>query len=1034
MICDKQRPIYIKRIEQFNERVGKRVLSDHVLMRAEYRHSIDPVPFADRLDGEFLAIEEGAKWGEAWESAWFHLKGKVPAKWAGRKVVAHLDFNGEGMVFSRDGLPLQGLTNGSVFMTVFMRHSFPLFDPAKGGETVELWVEAAANRLFGISLDKDPSRGSLERHGTFTGIVQKIRLCVFDEELHQLWLDYGVLLNMLTQLPEDSVRAVRILKALSDGIDRFADDPKNAAKVREELAPLFAQKANASAVTAHAVGHAHIDTGWLWPVRETIRKSARTFSSQLALIEQFDGYVFGASQPAHYKMVKDHYPELYKKVQAAVKGGGWELQGGMWVEADCNITSGESMVRQVLHGKNFFMDEFGVDVRNVWIPDVFGYSAAMPQIMKRAGIDYFLTQKLSWSQFNTFPYTTFRWRGIDGTELLTHFPPENNYNSQLLPGEMIKAEKNFKEKDVLDDMMVLFGMGDGGGGPTATMIERGLRQADLEGVPHIRFGRADEFFERIAPSAAKLPVWIGELYLELHRGTLTTQGRTKRGNRLLEQTLRETEYILSCGDLGDYPREALDRIWKILLLNQFHDILPGSSIHKVYEVTEQEHADALDACRKLQAAAAGRMFEEDGQSLVLINTLNTPFTQPVVLPVGWSRQLTDSDGNAVPVQAEADGVTVAAIELPPQGIVTLKKGGALRKAKAGAGLVLENALIRYELSTDGQIVRAFDKEAGRDVLAEGEAGNVLTLYEDRPYDYDAWDIDIYYENQVIDTARGVASEWISNGPVRQGICFKLSVGQSEITQKIYLAANSKRLDFVTQVDWQECHRMLRAAFPTSIRTDQASFDIQYGYTQRNTHRNVSWDMARFEVAAHKYADLSEKLYGVALLNDCKYGHKVLDNVIDLNLLRAPTFPDADADLGMHQFTYSLLPHGGNLTDSDVMSEAGQLNQPPAVCAGYRQEDTKVPVRVSGEGVGLEVLKKAEKEDCLVIRLVEKLGCGTTAQVELVDTRARLVETNMMEWTDGEDFGAGSISIPMRAFDIRTFKIVGCMGKKGEPAR
>lgn len=1029
MICDKRRPVYIKRIEQFNERVGKRVLSDHVLMRAEYRHSVDPVPFADRLDGEYAAIEEGGKWGDAWESAWFLLKGKVPAKWAGRKVVAHLDFNGEAMVFSKDGLPLQGLTNGSVFMAGFMRDSFPLFDKAKGGEKVELWVEAAANQLFGISQDNDPPRGSPERHGSFRGTVNRIRLCVFDEALYQLWLDYGLFLNMLKQLPEDSVRAVRILKALSDGIDSFADDARNASKVRAQLAPLFERKANASAVTAHAVGHAHIDTGWLWPVRETIRKSARTFSSQLALIEQYDDYVFGASQPAHYKMVKDHYPELYKKIRKAVKGGRWELQGGMWVEADCNIISGESMVRQVLHGKNFFMDEFGVDVRNLWIPDVFGYSAAMPQIMKRAGIDYFLTQKLSWSQYNNFPYTTFLWRGIDGTELLTHFPPENTYNSQLLPGAMIKAEQNFKEKDVLDDMMVLFGIGDGGGGPTAAMIERGQRQADLEGVPHVKFGRADDFFERIAPSASKLPVWIGELYLELHRGTLTTQGRTKRGNRLLEQRLRETEYLHSCGDMGDYPREALDRIWKSLLLNQFHDILPGSSIHKVYEVTEQEHAEALEACRKLQDAAAGRMFEEDGQSLVVVNTLNTPFTQPVVLPDGWSCQLTDSDGNAVPVQAEADGVAVAAVALPPQGLVTLRKGGALRKPKAGAGLVLENSLIRYELSADGQILRAFDKEAGREVLAEGEAGNVLTLYEDRPHSWDAWDIDIYYENQVIDTARGVACEWISNGPVRQGVRFTLAVGQSGITQEIYLAANSKRLDFVTRVNWQECHRMLRAAFPTSIRTDQASFDIQYGYTQRNTHRNVSWDMARFEVAAHKYVDLSGKLYGVALLNDCKYGYKVLHNVLDLNLLRAPTYPDADADLGMHQFTYSLLPHCGGLTDSDVMSEAGQLNQPPAVFAGYRQGDAKVPVRVSGAGVSLEVLKKAEKEDCLVIRLVEQLGCGTTAQVEPADSRARVVETNLMEWTDGEDFGSGTVAIPMRAFDIRTFKIIRCRDKK-----
>jgi len=1014
VICDNRRSLYTTRIEKFIARLGPRILSDSVLLEAAFAHSTDPVPFAKRLELEYKPIEEGDQWGRAWDSAWFEIKGKVPEAWAGKNVMARLNFNGEAMVFAEDGLPLQGLTNGSVFArNGAARELFPLFGPAKGGEEVSLVVETAANGLFGINKDQDPPRNSPTRHGRYSGTVNQLRLCVFEPVLFHLWHDMGVLFNLYQALPENSVRAVRILRGLSDAVDLFADNAENAQPCRELLQPLFEKKANASATTVNAVGHAHIDTGWLWPVRETIRKSGRTFASQLALMEVYPDYIFGASQPQHYAMVKEHYPALYEKIKQAVKEGRWEPQGGMWVEADCNIISGESMVRQFLHGKNFFKDEFDFDVKNLWIPDVFGYSASIPQIMKRAGVDYFLTQKLSWSQFNKFPHTTFRWRGIDGSTVLTHFPPENNYNSALRPQAMIAAEDNFQEKEVLDEMMCLFGIGDGGGGPHQDHIERGMRLADLEGVPKVRFGRADEFFERIAEHMDELPIWSGELYLELHRATLTTQGRTKRGNRMLEQKLRETEYLLACGTLADYPRETLDKLWKTLLINQFHDIIPGSSIHEVYEVTEKEYADSLAACRQLQDEAAGRLFVKDGSSLVLVNTLNMNFAQPVTLPEGWAA------AEDIPTQQEADGTVVASVDLPPQGMLTLARSEAAAPAAEVMELVVENDAIRYEFAGNGEILRAFDKEAGKEVLTGN--GNVLTLYEDRPCRWDAWDIDIFYENQDLETARGVRHSSLGKGAVRQGLCFELAIGESALTQKVYLQEGSKRLDFVTEVEWNERHRMLRVAFPTIIRTDQASFDIQYGYARRNTHRNLSWDMARFEVAAHKYADLSDRDYGVALLNDCKYGHKVLENVLDLNLLRAPVYPDPDADQGHHEFTYSLLPHCGALIDSNVIAEATQLNQAPAVFDGYKQGEAAVPVAVAGEGVALEVLKKAEKDECRIIRLVERLGRETLAEVAL-PAGAGLVETDLLEWNDLETLGSGTVKIPMKPFEIRTFRI------------
>lgn len=1015
MICDKRRGLYVARTEQFIRRVADRIVGVALPLDAVCGHSVAPVAFADRLSLDYRPVKEGETWGAAWESAWFQLKGLVPEGWVGQKVVAQLDFNGEAMVFGVDGLPLQGLTHGSIFDKGYARDIFPLVDRAEGGEAVSLWVEAAAFSRFGINREQDPARNCPSRHGRYSGTVNRIRLATFDVELYHLWLDLVVLFDLYRALPEASTRAVRILSGLSKAVERFADDASNAAACRAVLRPLLAQKAHASTVTAIAVGHAHIDTAWLWPVRESIRKSARTFANQLGLIEQYPGYIFGASQPAHYAMVKQHYPALYAKIKAAVESGAWEPQGAMWVEADCNLTGGESLVRQVIHGKQFFMDEFGCDVRNLWLPDVFGYSACLPQIMKRAGVDFFLTQKLCWSQFNTFPHTTFNWRGIDGSTVLTHFPPENdnNYNAKLMPGAMRSGEEKFKEKDVLDEMLVLFGVGDGGGGPKAELIECGLRQHDLEGTPRIRFGRADAFFDRLARHAAELPVWSGELYLELHRGTLTTQARTKRGNRLLERKLRETEYVLACGDLADYPREALDGIWKTLLLNQFHDIIPGSAIHEVYEIAEREYAEGLAACARLQSTAAARLFEPDAQCLVLVNTLNIPFTRSIALPAGWQGVA------ALPVQAEADGTVQARVTLPPQGLLTLERSSQAPETEVLTSRVLENARVRYLFSEHAEVVAAYDKEAGKDILAD--VGNVLTLYEDRPVNHDAWDIDIFYEDQALETARGTQWTSLGRGDVRQGLCFHLRIGDSTIIQKVYLDNHSKRLDFVTEVDWQERHRMLRVAFPTTIQADQACFDIQYGYVRRNTHRNVSWDMARFEVAAHKYADLSDNDYGVALLNDCKYGYKVHENVLDLNLLRAPTHPDPDADLGSHTFTYSLLPHQGTLIVSDVMAEATQCNQPPAVFDGYRQGGASVPVRVAGDGVALEVLKKAEKTENRVLRLVECRGCAATARITLRDEAARLIETDLLEWRDLAEPLGGTVEIPMKPFEIRTFR-------------
>ena len=1021
MILDSQKKLYLTKINQFIKRLEALILSQFELLEAKFANSKDPVPFGERLRLQYQRIEEGQEWGQAWESAWFHLQGRIPEKWQEQEVVAHLDFNGEALIFSPQGDPIQGLTNGSAFGNV-TRHTFILTTKAQGGEPVDLWVEGAANSIMGINQPSDPPRGSVDRQGNYLGKVNRMRIARFHRELYSLRLDMELLNGLLDTVPEFSTRHARILKSLVESTNEFRDDPDRAGICREILAPLLTQPAHSSAPTMITVGHAHIDTGFLWPVRETIRKSARTFDNQLDLIKRYPDYVFGASQPQHYQFVKENYPNLFVRIKKEVADGRWELQGGMWVEPDCNLISGESMVRQLIHGKNYFMDEFGVEVTNCWIPDVFGYSASMPQILKLAGIHYLMTQKISWSQFNRFPYTTFRWRGIEGTEVLTHFPPEDNYNSDLQPCGLQKAEQQFVEKSILNEMLCPFGVGDGGGGPTAEMIERGLRQQNLEGVPKVKFGRADHYFAGIAKQLDQLPVWSGELYLEMHRGTYTTQARTKRGNRLLEQSLRETEYFLALGELKDYPIKRLDGIWKKLLINQFHDILPGSSIRGVYEVTEREHAEALIACSKIRAETADKVLHQDVEALTVINTLNVPYTREIQLPEDWQGGLVDDSGNPIDMQQDSDGAITTQLEMDPQAICTLYREGGIPLAESVESLVMENDLVRYEFNENGQLLSAFDKDMQLEMIVAGEPGNNLTLYEDRPHNWDAWEVDISYEEMALETAQGKRWSSTGQGVIRQGLKFELSIGQSTITQKITLSKKSKALEFYTLVEWQECHRMLRTSFPVNIQADTATFDIQYGYVRRPTHRNTSWDMARFEVVGQKYVDLSSIDRGIALINNCKYGHKVHENILDLNLLRSPTYPDSDADLGCHEFSYCLFIHQHDLMQSEVIAKALQYNQPPLLYPGKAAEELHPPVNIYSKSVGLEALKRAEKENCWVFRLVERFGRSGVAQIELMEPEARLQETNLLEWEDIGELHASPLSLNFKPFEIRTFKI------------
>lgn len=1008
----------VLRIEAFLERIRQRVIRERIPFDARFSSSAEPVPYEQRLAAEYSPIERGDIWGKAWDSAWFNFRASVPETWKSSAIAAQIDLNGEALVFDESGCPAYGLSGGSIFIPHYKKDIYPMDQCCTGGEEVELWIEAAANNIMGV--DRRPSVTTHVEEKPYYGILNCADLVSYNLDMWHLCLDVEVLLSLFRGLP-DSPRRNRIVRVLCEAADLFLGQGEDAAECRQHIQQLWTP-GNASDLRVTAVGHAHLDTGWLWPVRETVRKCARTFASQLAMLEKYPDYVFGASPPQHYQFVKDRYPALYEKIRAAVEAGRWELQGGMWVEADCNIIGGESMIRQFLHGKNFYMDEFGVDVRHLWLPDVFGYSAAMPQILRKCGVDFFMTQKISWNQYNTFPFNLFNWRGIDGTTVVTHFLPEDTYNSRVEAEVLVDAQRRFAENDVCDEFVSLYGVGDGGGGPKEEQIERGLRLRNLEGCPKWSPGKAGQAFERMRKLSDRLPAWSGDLYLELHRGTLTTHALIKKMNRLLERDLRVVEFLWSSLPLADYPLYELDAIWKKLLLNQFHDILPGSSIREVSEQTRRELQDCLEQCNALAAAAADMLFAFEQDSLTIFNVLSCDSTRPMRLPSSWRDcGVTDEEGRPLSVQHE-ENCSVVQVTVPAYGTRTLRKG-APRKRNTGIeeGLVLENNLVSYEFDADGRLLGGFDKEVGRNILAA--PGNVFTLYEDNPLAYDAWDIDLFYEDMPLEQARGGGKATLCAGPVRQALRLKLKIGDSTLTQTVSLAENSKRLDFETRVDWQEEHRMLRVAFPVNVVSSECTCDIQYGFARRHNHRNTSWDMAKFEIAAHKYADLSDGGYGVALLNDCKYGYKVLDNAIDLNLLRAPTFPDPSADRHLHEFTYSLLPHCGPVSDSCVIPESMMLNAPPRCFENRCGTKYRPPCTLEGEGASLEVVKKAEKEDCLVIRVVETRGRESRAVLRVEDPDAELLPTDLMEWKDGDSINCSEpVDLLLRPFEILTFKI------------
>ena len=796
-----------------------------------------------------------------------------------------------------------------------------------------------------------------------------------------------------------------------------------------------------SNVTVNVVGHTHIDVAWLWRLKHTREKVQRTFSTVLRMMERYDEYVFLQTQPQLYKFIKEDCPEIYEKMKERIAEGRWEADGGMWVEADCNISSGEALVRQFLHGTRFLEQEFGTKCEYLWLPDVFGYSWALPQILKLCEIDTFMTTKISWNQFNSIPDDLFKWRGIDGTEILTYFvdtPEEGHsldslystYNGLMQPHSVLGSWKKFKNKELSKDNLISYGYGDGGGGTNRDMLEMRRVMDKLPGLPNVKSERAGNFFQKIHKNVENtdryVHTWDGELYLEYHRGTYTSQAYNKKTNRKMELKLAQIEWLSSLAYIlvGEYAQQELHDSWECVLLHQFHDIIPGSSIHEVYEDSRVNYKAAEERADKVKEEAFDTLIEKKENTWTIYSTNSFAGKELVQIPVSEDGIFTDENGTLLDAQKTEEGYLVL-VNVVPFGAVTVNFKADAKKEEQTSFAVkdgrVETPFYVITWNEDGQLTRIYDKEARREVLREGQYGNVLEIYEDKPMNYDAWDIDNYYIQKMQTVKLSKAPELIENGELACVIRFTYKHHLSTIIQDMIFYRDSRRIDFQTEADWQETQKLLKTAFYTDIHSVKATYDIQFGHVERPTHWNNSWDWARFEVCGHKWADLSEYGYGVSLLNDCKYGHSIKDNAIKLSLLKSAIFPDTTADKGEHKFTYSLYPHIGGFIEGGTIKEANQLNLPAQITEG-RFADTRKLVKLNGQGVQIDAVKKAEDEDCLIVRMHECWGSRQVVWLSSEFPVKQMVVCNLLEHDLEDAVEDAQRELVFKPFEIKTVKM------------
>ncbi|MFD0678730.1 MULTISPECIES: alpha-mannosidase [unclassified Paenibacillus] len=1032
-------------------------------------------------DAEWGKMAVGDRW-QGWDlTAWLKTDAVIPAEWSGKQIVGLFDFGktGSGHNWGFESLLY---VNGEPYQGVGSNHTEVWFPESFLGQRIEL--------LFKVW------SGLSGADGTKTVQEHQLRmsaLAVLETQTDDLYHTAFAVWHTIQVLDENRWERQALVKALDrallllnwrvPGDDAFYESVHAAnRKLKEELASLPAFQP----LTVRCIGHTHIDVAWLWRLKHTREKAARSFSTVLRLMEQFPEYVFLQTQPQLYEYIEQDYPEIFAKIKERIQEGRWEAGGAMWLESDCNIPSGESLVRQLLYGMRYFERTFGVKCEYLWLPDVFGYSWALPQILQKSGLRHFMTTKISWNVYNRFPHDTFYWKGIDGTEILTHYitTPDPDikestftrfytYNGQVLPATLNGIWNNYRDKEVNDSELLLsYGWGDGGGGPTRTMLEMRRRLENMPGMPKATTGRADEFFNKLEQTVEQsdryVHHWDGELYLELHRGTYTSQGYVKKMNRRMEFLLRDAEMasVFSSPLVGyaSYPQKQLYDSWKIVLRNQFHDILPGSSITEVYEDCRVEYAEAEhlaeDAFSNGLELLASCAAVKAGEWLVF-NSL--PWKRSEIVHLPWKPsyeggQWTDASG-AILAASRISGPDAGEGQLqllvgniPAMGYTTLRMQTAAPLEVTEASTTQRASSFTfgeqrvstpyYELEWNeaGQLNRLFDKRTGREVIAAGETANRFDVHEDKPAFHDNWEIDIFYTEKVRHVTDLRSAAVVEEGPLRAVIRFKWEYGPTRIEQDMILYADHPRIDFSTWVDWHERETLLKVAFPVCVRAAAATYEIQFGHVQRPTHWNTSWDYARFETCAHKWVDLSERGFGVSLLNDCKYGHDIKDHVMRLTLIKSSNKPDPQCDKGEHTFTYSLLPHEGDWFTAGTAEQAHRLNVPVTVMeiadsstvanhassAGTTANVLPAElsfISVAGDHVMIDSIKKAEDSDSWIVRCYEYAGKRGHVMFHTHYSIVEAAEVNLAELeAEAMNHEANEIGAYFNPFELKTFRL------------
>lgn len=986
-------------------------------------------------------------WGGNREFFYFETIITVPTECEGKTLIYELRTGKEG---EWDAINPQFLAyvNGTIKQGLDVNHrEILLTRDAKGGETFRILLSAfTGDRNFSLQLDSE--------------------FKVLIPEIEKYYYDMYVPYETARLLEKDTPEFITIIQCLNESLNLLDLRRVDSKEFYESLElaqtyltrEFYEKRCGNSAHTVCCVGHTHIDVAWLWTLKTTEDKAVRSFSTVLEYMNQYPEYKFMSSQPQLYKYVKKNAPQLYKEIKKRVAQGRWETEGGMFVEADCNIASGEALVRQFLHGTRFFEEEFGNKNEILWLPDVFGYSTALPQIMKKCGIRYFMTTKISWNEFNKMPYDTFLWEGIDGTEILTHFSPSRNYgmgakegsaetehfttyNAMLNPSQVKGSWQRYSQKHLNDEVLMSYGWGDGGGGPTKEMLESQRRmEQGIPGCPNTKQSHALEFFktlEKDVTGSKHLPKWVGELYLEYHRGTYTSMARNKRYNRKAEFAFQNLEFYRSLAKklIGmDYPKQQLQEAWEVILRNQFHDILPGSSIKEVYDDSQREYEEIFALSDKLTKEALGALADtisgEKGD-VIIFNPNSTSVKSPVIIPFlkeGENLAITDGT-HEFPLQKTEQGMLAVVSDLPVKGYEVLKVKETLKKESKMTVTTSEiNTPYFYvHINEQGHFTSIYDKKCQREIIPEGQCANVIMTYEDKPHNFDAWDINHYYTEKAWPVNEITSIEVIENGPVRGCVKIERPYLDSTIVQYLYFYADLYRIDIRNEIDWKEKQILVRGYFPVDIHTDEATYDIQYGNVKRPTHYNTSWDFAKFEVCAHKWLDVSEDGYGISILNDCKYGYSVHDGVIGLSMLKSAIYPNEDADKEHHSFWYSICPHEGDFRKGETIAQAYVFNNPyqavPKRNSLAKLDDKFTYLSISGDNIVVETIKEEESGKSTIIRLYECFNRRGKVSVTFGLPVDKITECNMLEREEvklaHEEY---SVTLDVKPYEIKTLKV------------